>query len=161
MNNSFILNASPVILLGKAGLLKTISPLAESWIVPEGVVDEIEVKRPIDPYLSDLTKSSKVSRESVKQIHPLVATWDLGQGESEVLTLAMQKAGLRVVLDDLQARKCAALFQIPLLGSLGLLILAKRTGYIHAARPEIEKLVKAGLHIDFAMLDRIYKKIGE
>ena len=116
MNKSFILNASPVILLGKAGLLKTISPLAESWIVPEGVVDEIEAKRPIGSYLSDLAISSEVSRESVEHIHPLVATWDLGKGESEVITLALQKAYVNVVLDDLQARKCAALFQIPLTG---------------------------------------------
>jgi len=47
-NKVFILNASPIILLGKAGLLKTISPLAESWLVPEGVVAEVEAKRSID-----------------------------------------------------------------------------------------------------------------
>jgi predicted nucleic acid-binding protein len=162
MNNKiFILNASPIILLGKAGLLKTISPLAESWIVPEGVVAEVEAKRSIDSYLSDLAKASNVSRSFVEHIHPSIATWDLGQGESEVLTLAMQQANAEVVLDDLQARKCAGLFKIPLVGSLGLLVMAKRNGHIYAARPELEKLIKAGLRIDLAMLDRIYKKIGE
>jgi len=38
MNNVFILNASPIILLGKAGLLQTVGPLAELWLLPEGVV---------------------------------------------------------------------------------------------------------------------------
>ena len=33
MSDKFILNASPIILLGKADLLKTISPLAKSWII--------------------------------------------------------------------------------------------------------------------------------
>jgi hypothetical protein len=33
MSDNFILNASPIILLGKADLLKTISPLAKSWII--------------------------------------------------------------------------------------------------------------------------------
>ncbi len=128
MNNKiFILNASPIILLGKADLLKTISPLAESWIVPEGVVAEVEAKRSIDSYLSDLAKASNVSRSFVEHIHPLIAT----------------------------------LFKIPLVGSLGLLVMAKRKGHIYAARPELEKLIKSGLRIDFAMLDRIYKKIGE
>jgi predicted nucleic acid-binding protein len=121
MNKISVFNASPIILLAKAGLLKTIAPLAESWMVPEGVASEIEAKRSIDPYLYDLANASDVSREFVEHIHPLVTAWDLGQGESEVLTLAMQKAGTGVVLDDLQARKCAALFQIPLIGSLGLL----------------------------------------
>ena len=160
-NKVFILDASPIILLGKAGLLKTISPLAESWIVPEGVVAEVEAKRPIEPYLTDLAKNSNVSLSLVEHIHPLIATWDLGQGEAEVLTLAMQRSGAGVVLDDLQARKCATLFQMPLVGSLGLLVMAKRTGHIHAARAGFEKLIKAGLRIDFAILDRIYKKIGE
>ena len=49
---------------------------------------------------------------------------------------------------------------IILLGKAGLLK-AKRTGHIQAARPEFEKLIKAGLRIDVAMLERVYKKIGE
>lgn len=161
MNKVFVLNASPIILLGKAGLLTTISPLAESWIVPEGVVAEVEAKRPIDSYLCELAGRSSVSRESVEAINPLIAAWDLGRGESEVLTMAMHKPGARVVLDDLQARKCAALFRLPLIGSLGLLVMAKRTGHIREAKPALESLIKAGLHLDRAMLDRIYKKIGE
>ena len=56
MNKVFILNASPIILLGKAGLLKTISPLAESWVVPEGVIAEVEAKRSIDSYLDRIYK---------------------------------------------------------------------------------------------------------
>jgi len=161
MNKVFILNASPIIVLGKTGLLKTISPLAESWIVPEGVIAEVEAKRSIDSYLSDLAQASNVRRGSVEFINPFVAAWDLGRGESEVLTMAMQREGAGVVLDDLQARKCAALFQLPLIGSLGLLVMAKRAGHIHAAKPEFEKLIKAGLRIDMAIMDRILKKIGE
>ena len=51
MSDNFILNASPIILLGKADLLKTISPLAKSWIIPKGVVEEVEKKRSIGSYL--------------------------------------------------------------------------------------------------------------
>ncbi|MDZ7833028.1 MAG: hypothetical protein U5L07_14870 [Desulfobacterales bacterium] len=55
MNKIFVLNASPIILLGKAGLLKTVSPLADLWVVPEKVVSEVEVKKPVSAYLSDLS----------------------------------------------------------------------------------------------------------
>jgi len=161
MSDNFILNASPIILLGKADLLKTISPLAKSWIIPKGVLGEVEKKRSIEPFLSDLSCNSKVIQKSSSTIHPLIAAWDLGQGESEVLTLALEKAGACVVLDDLQARKCAALFEIPLIGSIGLIILAKRKGLIDLAKPKIERLKAAGLHIDNTMLDRIYMRIGE
>jgi predicted nucleic acid-binding protein len=161
MSDNFILNASPIILLGKADLLKTISPLAKSWIVPKGVVREVEKKRSIEPYLSGLSYNSQVIQESSSTTHPLIAAWDLGQGESEVLTLALEKDGACAVLDDLQARKCAALFDIPLIGSIGLIILAKRKGLIDLAKPKIERLKAAGLHIDNTMLDRIYMGIGE
>lgn len=85
----------------------------------------------------------------------------MGRGESEVLTLALEKAGTGVVLDDLQARKCAALFDISLIGSLGLILLAKRKGLINLAKPEIERLKAVGLHIDSGMLTRILNRIGE
>ena len=51
MNENWVLDASPIILLGKADLLKTLSPLAKLWIIPDGVIREVEAKRPIEPYL--------------------------------------------------------------------------------------------------------------
>lgn len=161
MNKTYILNASPIILLGKANLFSTIAPLADNWIVPEGVVAEVESKRSIDAYLSGLEISSSVLRQEVQDIHPWVASWDLGRGESEVLSLAMRKNNSGAVLDDLQARKSAHLFNIPLIGTLGLIIMAKRKGYIPLAKPEIEKLKAVGLHIDYSLLESIYSKIGE
>jgi predicted nucleic acid-binding protein len=161
MNENWVLDASPIILLGKADLLKTVSPLAKVWIIPEGVIREVEAKRPIEPYLSEISYSSEVVQENVSKIHPSIAAWDLGRGESEVLTLALGKPGTGVVLDDLQARKCAALFDISLIGSLGLILLARRKGLLNLAKPEIERLKAVGLHIDSAMLTRILTRIGE
>jgi len=80
MSKSWILNASPIILLGKADLLKTISSLAEKWIIPDGVLNEVLAKRPIEPYLAALASDSEVVRETVSNIHPSIAAWDLGQG---------------------------------------------------------------------------------
>ena len=161
MNENWALNASPIILLGKADLLKTVSPLAKVWIIPEGVIREVEAKRPIEPYLSEISYSSEVVQENASKIHSSIAAWDLGQGESEVLTLGLVKPKTGVVLDDLQARKCATLFDIPLIGSLGLIVLAKRKGLLNMAKPAIEQLISVGLYIDSAMLTRILIRIGE
>lgn len=70
MNKSLVINASPIILLGKADLLKTISPLAKTWIIPDGVIHEVQAKRPIDSYLSDLASNSEVVRKTALNIHP-------------------------------------------------------------------------------------------
>jgi predicted nucleic acid-binding protein len=161
MNKDWVLNASPIILLGKADLLKSISPLAKTWMIPEGVIKEIEAKGSIESYLSALSCSSKIMRERVPEIHSSIAAWNLGQGESEVLTLALSTPGSGVVLDDLQARKCAILFDIPLIGSLGLIVLAKRKGFLHTAKPAIDRLIAVGLYFDPEMVTRILVAIGE
>ncbi len=113
MNKNMVINASPIILLGKADFLKTMSPLAKTWIIPDGVIHEVQAKRPIDPYLSGLASNSEVVRKTVLNIHPSIAAWDLGRSESEVLTLALEKSRAGVVLDDLQARKCADFLKSP------------------------------------------------
>jgi predicted nucleic acid-binding protein len=162
MNSVYILNASPLILLGKADLLRVVSPLAELWVIPEGVVSEVEIKKPIATYFAGLEYGSKATRKAVLQVHHLVAAWDLGIGESEVLSLAMQQGGkTKAVLDDLQARKCANLLGVPLVGTLGLLVMAKRFGLVKAVRPEIEKLIAIGLRIDPVLLSSVYQKFGE
>ena len=161
MSKSWVINASPIILLGKADLLKTISSLAEKWIIPDGVLNEVLAKRPIEPYLAALASDSEVVRETVSNIHPSIAAWDLGQGESQVLTFALRETPMGVVLDDLQARKCAELFDIPLIGTLGLIVLAKRKGLIALAKPFIERLVAVGLYINSDILDRILIGVGE
>ena len=91
MNENWVLDASPIILLGKADLLKTVSPLAKVWIIPEAVIRKVESKRPIEPYLSEISYSAEVVKENVLKINPSIAAWDLGRGESEVLTLALEK----------------------------------------------------------------------
>jgi predicted nucleic acid-binding protein len=49
-----------------------------------------------------------------------VVHWDLGAGESQVISQAIQ-TGAWTVLDDLAARRCAAAHQIPIVGSLGII----------------------------------------
>jgi len=77
------------------------------------------------------------------------------------LTLALRTPGSGVVLDDLQARKCAILFDIPLIGSLGLIVLAKGKGLLHLVKPAIDRLIGVGLYIDPEMVARILVAIGE
>ena len=161
MSEIFILNASPIIFLGKAQLLRTISPLGDTWIIPQGVAQEVAAKRPMSFYIPDLSTHAHVREKHITTIHPSITAWDLGQGESEVLTLALQMPGTTAVLDDLQARKCAKLFNIPLIGSLGLILSAKRKGLIPLAKPHLDQLIGAGLYVDPALLNKLLAAVDE
>lgn len=161
MSDVFILNTSPLIVLGKSDLLKVLSPLAQEWVVPENVISEVEVQRKIDCFLDNLSAKAKVKRVGITRIHSLVAAWDLGVGESEVLSLGLENPGATVVLDDLQARKCASVLGVTLTGTLGLLLMAKRKGYIKSIKLEIAKLIENGIYVSPSLLRRILSKIGE
>jgi predicted nucleic acid-binding protein len=65
------------------------------------------------------------------------------------------------IVDDLAARRCAEVLGIPLLGTLGLVLRAKRTGLLPAARPVIEKLLSAGMYLSPKILDRALALVGE
>ena len=161
MIRSWILNASPLILLGKAELLRDIAPLADTWIIPGGVAKEVAVKSPINSYIGDLSVGSQVLQIDVALIAPSVAGWDLGRGESEVISLALEKPHTGVVVDDSQARKCARILDIALVGSLGLILKAKRENLIPLARPLIDRLVSVGLYVDPETRSRVLAAIGE
>jgi len=143
----WIINASPLIVLGKANLLGVISPLATVWIIPNRVIWEVSKKTPVEPLLAQLTERSQIHRPPTTTLDPIVVSWNLGEGESEVLTLALSQADHGVVLDDLQARKCAQVLGLPLMGSLGLLVKAKKDGLIDSVTPALNRLSASGLYL--------------
>jgi len=161
MKQNWVFDASPLIVLGKAELLTTISPLASCWFIPEAVVQEVSQKSAIEPLLRQLSENAQIERQRVESIQPLVANWDLGEGESEAITLAMENVGYGVILDDLQARKCATVFNLPLIGSLGLIVKAKKEGLLEVAKPAFKRLIDSGLYVAPQLIEKVLTSIGE
>ncbi len=142
-------------------MFKALAPLAATWLVPTAVLDEIAVKSPIEPFLRDLSISSQMLEASIAQIDPFVAAWDLGRGESEVITLALSRAETGAVLDDSLARKCAKVLEVPLIGTLGLILKATRENLIPNARLAIGRLLSVGLYAGPETIASLLKRIGE
>ncbi len=94
-------------------------------------------------------------------ITELIMNWDLGRGESEVLSLAQQKVGYTVILDDRAARRCAKVMQIPTMGTAAILILAKQAGLIEGLSPSLDSLQKAGLYLSEDLIKKLLRKVGE
>ncbi len=158
---NWVINTSPLILLGKADLLKVISPLASCWIIPNSVISEVSIKSAVEPLLAQLAKTSQVLCQTAPMIDPIIANWNLGPGESEVITLALQQDSHGVVLDDLQARKCAQILNLPLMGSLGLVVKAKKAGLLDTVKPAFEKLIASGLYLDSRLVNQVLTAVGE
>lgn len=81
----WVVNASPLILLGKLRRLDIVAALSSSVTVPESVLREVSAGLG-----KDETGSATVDWASARQVAdvsvPLsIASWDLGPGESQVL----------------------------------------------------------------------------
>jgi predicted nucleic acid-binding protein len=64
-------------------------------------------------------------------------------------------------LDDRAARKAATILQIPVRGTLSIIILAKQEGHILSARVEVEKLIESGFRIRADVLLKVLKLANE
>lgn len=149
----WIFNASPLILLGKIQQLHLIEILSPAFRIPKAVVAEIGAGPPNDPSIKWLTSTEIVSHiVDTPPTPPFLAQWDLGSGESAVLSLALVDDGAAVILDDLAARKFAMTFDIPLLGTLGLLLRAKQQGLIDQLAPQIRHLQSAGANLSQSII---------
>ena len=78
------------------------------------------------------------------EANPRILAWDLGAGETAVLSSALLDPEAVCVLDDRVARDCAAVFHLPTVGTAGVLVRAKRAGLLEAVGPELAALRAAG-----------------
>ncbi|MGC9025710.1 MAG: DUF3368 domain-containing protein [Chloroflexia bacterium] len=113
---------------GRAGVLEVSNAHKAGWI---------EVVAPADESLVRLLKR------------------DLGDGESEVITLDIERQADLVLLDEWEARRIAELYGLSKTGVIGILIRAKREGEIDSLRSELDKLREPG---GFWIEDRLYHR---
>ena len=102
-----------------------------------------------------------MQRVEVNTIAPVVAAWDLGKGESQVLSLALKNSDCAAIVDDRAARRCGQALSINTIGTGGLLILAKRRGLIPSISPGIQALRDASLWLSDTLVNLLKQQAGE
>lgn len=89
-------------------------------------------------------------------------TRDLGDGESEVIALAIERQADLTLLDELEARRTADIYSLSKTGVIGVLIRAKREGMIPSLRADLDRLRQAGgFWIEEALYQRALAAVGE
>lgn len=161
MPDPAIVNASPLIFFAKAGLIHFLQQAAPQILVPEAVGQEIRHRGYNDVTARTLASTVWLASVETAPIPPLIQSWDLGPGESAVLAYAHAHPGVMAIIDDGAGRRCAETLGLPLLGSLGLVMIAKRRGLIPAARPVIALLKQHGMYLSESIIDRAMLLIGE
>jgi len=156
-----IVDTSPLQYLYQLDLLDLLPSFYGEVLVPEAVVREIAVGRARGVALPDLDTLSwvRVRRVAGRAILPLVS--DLGAGEREVLALALETADALVVLDDFLARRAAQRLELPMTGTLGLLLKGKQAGRIDRLEPFLNQLEGLHFRLDGATRASVLRLAGE
>lgn len=82
-------------------------------------------------------------------------------GEAGVLALAREINGSTALLDDSQARRVAERLNIPRIGTLGLLRLARKKNLVQRLYPLIEELQSHGIYMHQNLVNMILRDVGE
>lgn len=148
-----ICNSSPLIALEQIGRLHLLEALfGEVW-VPPAVINEVAMT---------VSLPTSVHRRALTQ--PLAAAvlqTSLGAGESEAITLALQENARCIILDDRPARRTAVSLGLQVIGTLGVLSVAKRKGLIPAVKPLIAALDSHHFHVAPDLARRVILDAGE
>lgn len=161
MYSTAVVNSSPLIFLSRGGHLNLLRSVASHILVPNAVISELMARGG-----SDVTVESINRAEWIRQMHAIpisanIQSWGLGMGESSVIELARSEPESVAVIDDLAGRHCAAALDIPVVGTLGVVLSAKRKGVLNAARPVLEDLLRGGMYLSRSILDEALALVGE
>ena len=156
-----ICNTSPLQYLHQIGQLSILQALVGSIIVPPAVLIELDagMAKGLDLPQPENLKWVRIQAPVSARAASLIT--DLGPGESQVLMLALEIPGSIALLDDALARRVAIANGIPIKGTLGLLLDAKRTGHLNAVEPSLDKLQELGFRLSQQTREAVLKLAGE
>ena len=110
MTERWVLNASPLIVLAKTGYGSIIRQLADEVIVPRAVAREILAGPVDDRARVQIAGGAWLLGDTPSTPAELLA-WDLGAGETAVMSYALANPGWTAILDDGAARRSRVLSQ--------------------------------------------------
>ncbi len=138
-------DSGPLIHLSMGGQVDLIPRLFGEVLVPRTVYREVVEDGAGLPGSEELRRATwarvvDVDPASIERF----AREHLDPGETAALALAVQRSAQRLLVDDRQAREVAGRHGIPVMGTLGILLVALRVGAIQRIAPVLEQMKRQG-----------------
>ncbi len=154
-------NTSPLQYLHQLDLLYVLQTLAGHVIVPPAVVEELSAGVSKGLHLPNLKDFEWVEVRVPRSLSAIPLVSDLGPGETQVLALALESNEPLALLDDVLAPRVAASLGIPIEGTLGLPLDAKKAGLLPSVRPLFDRLQSLGFRLASSTRDTVPRLAGE
>lgn len=143
-------NSSPLVALERIGRLGLLDGIFSDVLIPLAVAAETAVGEP---------PTCLAVRAISTPLPP--AGPALGSGERESIALALETRPDWLILDDRPARRLARRLGLAVIGTVGVLVLAKDQGLISGLKPERDALLRSSFYLDSVLYQKILKRAGE
>jgi uncharacterized protein len=132
-------------------------------IIPEIVAQELS--RAKSPSIQAILSLEWIQIQSITNqamADSLQQNNNLDQGESHAIVLALEQQADELLIDERRGRREATKLGIPVIGILGVLLIAKQRGLIPQVRPILNALVEqAGFRISSPLYSQVLSQAGE
>ena len=143
-----VADSGPLIALARIGRLLLLRDLFGTVLIPHAVASECLAgqNRPGSQAISQAIKQRWLKKKRPGARTLTAGRPAIGEGEEAAIAMAHQ-LGLRLLIDDKVARKVAALNEVVVVGTAGVLIEAKRKRLVRKVKPLIEDLQHNGYRL--------------
>jgi uncharacterized protein len=146
-------DSSPLLSFAILGMLDILNDIFENVIVPTAVYEETSV--PNKPYSKEIKSflKGKVIPVSDKIAVKLLEK-EIDAGEAEVIVLALEKKIVDILIDDPKGRRAARTHGLIPIGTIGVLLQAKRENRVKKIKPLLDKLIGSKIRIGIPLYNR-------
>ena len=159
-----ISNSTPLINLSVISRLDLLRTLFGNIIIPESVYQEVVVEGWGRPGSAEVSNANWILRQPItnqQAVQQLMNGTHLKRGESEVIILATERQPDYLILDDLAARRYALSNQLPVIGTVGIILAAKAQHLITSVKQPLDALIAAGKYIHDDVYNEALRRAGE
>jgi predicted nucleic acid-binding protein len=156
-----VCNATPLIALSLIEQLHILQALYQTILIPPAVHEEVATGGASGIGVAELEASEWIRVVQLRDPARAELLSDLDRGEAEVLALALELTAESAIIDEKLARRHAKRLGIPLTGTLGVLLRAKRQGLIGPIRPFVERLRQGGIRLSEAVIEEALRLADE
>jgi predicted nucleic acid-binding protein len=156
-----VCNTSPLLYLYQVGQLDLLRDLYGRIRIPPAVEEELRAGAERGIEVPDVQVLEWLDTQPLRDSTLLAVVTDLGAGEAEAIALALSDPGSLLILDDKLARRIARLNGVTITGTLGVLVKAKKEGFLPKVFPVIELLRKTTMHLTQALIETVLEESGE
>jgi len=156
-------DATPIISLAKINMLELLGKFYNEVLLPQAVYNEV-CRNPAFADEADTIKSStfiRVETVSNEQSIKILRAAGLDIGESEAIVLADSLPDSLLLMDERKGRQIAQSMGLRVIGTLGILIQAKKHGMIEEIKPLLDTLIDANIRISESLYHSILEQIDE